>query len=154
MPALVRMIIATSLLASTATLAIGASDHGSREEAKALLERALAHIDAVGKQQAYADFSRRDGGFVDRDLYVYCFDMKGNNVAHGSNPAVIGMSMLDVMDADGVHLISEMIRVIQTSGQGWVDYKWPNPVTKKIESKSSFVRKAADDWCGVGYYKN
>jgi signal transduction histidine kinase len=26
-------------------------------------------------------------------------------------------------------------------GGGWVEYEWPSPQTKKIESKLSFVRK-------------
>jgi cytochrome c len=153
MTTLVRMAAAATLLAATATFAI-AADRGSKEEAKALLDKAIAHVDAVGKDKAFADFSRRDGGFVDRDLYVYCLDMKGTNLAHGANPALVGENMTNLLDADGVHVISDMIRVVQTSGEGWVDYKWPNPVTKKIEPKSALVRKAADDWCGVGYYKS
>jgi cytochrome c len=152
MTVLVRMVAAATLLATTATFAMGA-DRGSKEEAKALLERAIIHVSAVGKDKAFADFSRRDGGFVDRDLYVFCSDMKGNNVAHGSNPALVGENLMNLQDADGVHVISDMIHVIQTSGEGWVDYKWPNALTRKIEPKSSFVRKVADDWCGVGYYK-
>ena len=153
MTMLVRMVSAATLLATTATFAI-AADRGSKQEAMALLDKAITHVNAVGKDTAFADFGRPDGGFVDRDLYVYCFDMKGSAVAHGGNPALIGMSMIDLMDADGVHVISDMIRVVQTSGEGWVDYKWPNPITKKIEPKSAYVRKAKDDWCGVGYYKN
>jgi signal transduction histidine kinase len=147
------MVAAATLLAATATFAV-AADRGSKQEAKALLDKAIAHVDAVGKDKAFADFSRPDGGFVDRDLYVFCYDMKGNNVAHGSNPALIGLNMMDLIDADGALLVKESIRIVQTSGQGWVDYKWPDSLTKKIEPKSSYIRKAADDWCGVGYYKS
>jgi signal transduction histidine kinase len=153
MTVLVRMVAAATLLATSATFAV-AADRGSKEEAKALLDKAIAHVDAVGKDKAFADFSRHDGGFVDRDLYVFCSDMKGINLAHGSNPALVGENMMNLMDADGVHVLHEMIHVVQTSGEGWVDYKWPNAVTKKIEPKSSYVRKTADDWCGVGYYKS
>jgi signal transduction histidine kinase len=153
MTMLVRMVAAATLLATTATFAI-AADRASKEEAKALLEKALAHIDAVGKDQAYADFSRRDGGFVDRDLYVYCADMEGNILAHGANPVLIGQNLIDLTDTDGAHPIREGVRVVQTSGSGWIEFRFPNPVTKKIEAKTAFVSKAKDNWCGVGYYKN
>ena len=38
-------------------------------------------------------------------------------------------------------------------GEGWVDYKWPNPTTKKVEGKSSYVKKVGDLIIGVGIYK-
>jgi signal transduction histidine kinase len=147
------MVAAATLLATTATFATGA-DRGSKEEAKALLDRAIAHVNAVGKDKAFVDFSRPDGGFVDRDLYVLCLDMKGMTLAHGSNPALVGVDTFNLLDADGVYMVREMIHIVQTSGEGWLDYKWPNAITKKIEPKSTFVRKAADDLCGVGYYKS
>jgi hypothetical protein len=40
-----------------------------------------------------------------------------------------------------------------SSGNGWVDYKWPNPITNKIEDKSSYVEKMGDYFVGVGIYK-
>ena len=36
---------------------------------------------------------------------------------------------------------------------GWVDFKCPNPVTKRIENKSACVIHTNDVVCGVGYYK-
>lgn len=150
--ALVRMIVSAGLLAASATLAL-ADEHGTKDEAKTLLDRAIAHVDAVGSEKAFADFNNPNGGFKDRDLYVYCYDMEGKAVAHGGNPGLIGKNLMDLTDSNGVQPVKESIHVVQTSGQGWVDYKWPNPITKKIEAKSAYVRKAKDDWCGVGYYK-
>ena len=42
----------------------------------------------------------------------------------------------------------------QTSGEGWVTYKWPNPVSKKIEDKAAFIRKVDDMIVGCGAYKS
>ena len=38
-------------------------------------------------------------------------------------------------------------------GNGWIDYNWPNPLTNKIEAKSSYVEKMGDYFVGVGVYK-
>jgi cytochrome c len=57
-------------------------------------------------------------------------------------------------DQDGNYLIREMVKIAKTSGSGWVDYKWPNPITNKIEDKSSYVEKMGKDYfAGVGVYK-
>ena len=61
---------AVILVSSTITL-VAAADFGTAEEAKAMLERAVA---AVKKDEAKAldMFDTGEGGFKDRDLYVFC----------------------------------------------------------------------------------
>lgn len=39
------------------------------------------------------------------------------------------------------------------TGKGWVDYKWPNPLSKALEAKSSYVEKAGEVIIGCGIYK-
>jgi cytochrome c len=152
MSVLARIAAAAALVAISVGLAI-ADDRGSKEEAKALLDKAVAHINSVGSEKAYADFSSKSGGFVDRDLYVYCFDMEGKAVAHGGNPGLIGKNLMDMRDPDGVQPVKESIHMMQSSDHGTLDFKWPNPISKKIEAKQAFIAKAKADWCGVGYYK-
>jgi cytochrome c len=38
-------------------------------------------------------------------------------------------------------------------GQGSIEYKWTNPVTNKVETKVSYLKKTGDQVCGVGAYK-
>ncbi|WP_162913293.1 cache domain-containing protein [Rhodospirillaceae bacterium SYSU D60014] len=126
----------------------------SAAEAKAFAENAVAHIKAVGKKQAFADFSRKDGGFVDGELYMFCYEKDGTNVAHGGNPAFVGKNLLDVKDPDGVQVNAEIIKLGMSQGTGWLDFKWPNPVSKKVEAKSAYVMKVDDKTvCGSGYFK-
>jgi cytochrome c len=122
------------------------------EQTKALAERAAAHIQEVGKEKAFADFNRRDGGFIDGDLYVFCYDSKGVILAHG-NPAFMGRNMQRLKDPDGNEPLQLFNRKVREEGRGWVDYKWPNPVTKRIDDKSSYVIGIDDVVCGAGYYK-
>ena len=139
--------------AATPAIATEAPAH-TGEQAKALAERAVAHIRAVGRDQAFADFSRPDGGFVDGDLYVFCQDVSGVVVAHGGNPMLVGRNMTGVRGPDGRLANVEINQLGLTQGSGWLEFRWPNPATKRIELKAAYVLKVDDHTvCGSGYYK-
>jgi cytochrome c len=150
-----RKAFGWSLAAAIATLAGGSliAEARTADEAKAFAERAVAHIKEVGEEKAFADFSRPDGGYVDGELYVFCYAPDGTNKAHGGNPAFVGKNLLGVKDPDGVQVNAEIIKLGMAQGTGWVDFKWPNPVSKKIEAKSAYVIKVNEVVCGSGYYK-
>jgi signal transduction histidine kinase len=124
------------------------------DEAKAFAERAVAHIKDVGRDTAFADFSRPDSGYVDGELYMFCYAADGTNLAHGGNPSFVGKNLLNVKDPDGKLANAEIIRTGLEQGGGWVDFRWPNPVSKKIEAKSAYVIKVDQATvCGSGFYK-
>jgi cytochrome c len=122
---------------------------------KALAEAAVEHVKKVGADQAFKDFSTDKEHWTKKDLYVVAFDMKANCVAHGVNAKLIGCNHREIKDANGVHFTAEMTKIAQTKGEGWFDYLWPHPETKKMASTSTYVRKLAnfDGWVGVGIYK-
>lgn len=125
------------------------------DETKVFTERAVAHVKKVGAEKAFGDFSRPDGGFVDGELYMFCYGKDGLNKAHGGNPSFVGKNLLNVKDPDGVQVNAEIIKKGMADGTGWVDFKWPNPVSKKVEPKSAYVIKVDDETvCGSGYYKS
>jgi signal transduction histidine kinase len=135
------------------TIAVPAAAR-TADEAKALAERAVAHIHAVGRDQAFTDFSRPDGGFVDGELYVFCQDVSGVVVAHGGNPKLVGRNMAGVRGPDGRLPNVEINQLGFSQGSGWLEFRWPNPVTKRIELKDAYVLKVDDSTvCGSGYYK-
>jgi cytochrome c len=143
-------------LAATLSLLPAGSGHAARtaDEAKAFAEKAVAHVKDVGRDKAFADFSRADGGYVDGELYMFCYAADGTNLAHGGNPAFVGKNLLNVKDPDGKLANAEIIRTGLEQGTGWVDFRWPNPLSKKIEAKSAYVIKVdAATVCGSGYYK-
>lgn len=123
------------------------------EQAKAFSERAAAYIEQVGEEKAFSDFTRKDGGFVDGELYVFCYDRNGVNKAHGGNRSFVGRNLLHIKDPDGVEPNAQIVKMGFEHGRGWVDFKWPNPVTKRIERKSAYVIRTHDVVCGAGYYK-
>jgi len=136
--------------------AAGAAERGSAAEAKALVEKAVAKVRADGRPPALAAFGSRDGGFVDRDLYIFVFDFDGKILSHGADKALIGQNLVarQTKDADGKLFAAEFVEVARTRGEGWVDYKWANPLSGAVEAKSSFVKKVDDTLLlGCGFYK-
>jgi hypothetical protein len=59
------------------------SQYGSADEAKAMLMKAVAAVKA-DKAKALEMFNKGEGGFRDRDLYVFCNDSTGKIVAQGN----------------------------------------------------------------------
>lgn len=145
----VSMALLAPLLPSFA-----ATEFGSKEEAVAMVERVQAEFKKEGAETTFKDVSDKSvKAFHDRDLYVFIYDMQGKCVAHGARPALIGKNLIDLKDQDGKYLIREMVALAQGPGSGWVGYKWPNPVTNKIEDKTSYIEKMGDYFIGVGIYK-
>jgi signal transduction histidine kinase len=126
----------------TAVLSVSAmaQDHGSKDEAKAMVNAALAHIKAVGNTKAFADFGTDKATWNKKDLYVVVQDTKGVVLVHGANEKLVGKNLIDFKDQNGKLFVQELISV-GSKGEGWVDYDFTNPSTKKVEGKSSFVKK-------------
>jgi cytochrome c len=135
--------------------AVASDQKGTADEAVAMVKRAVAYIKANGKEKAFAEFANpANHQFHDRDLYIFVYDFNGVAVAHGNNPKMVGKNLLEMKDTEGTYIIKGFIDVANTKGKGWVDYKWPNPVTKAVEQKSGYVEKAEGDLIvGSGIYK-
>ena len=130
-----------------------AADNGSAAEATALVQRAAEYLKANGPAKAYAAFNDQAGQFKDRDLYMFVMDLNGKMLAHGANAKLIGKDLAGLKDSDDKYFIKSMLDVAKAKGKGWVDYKWPHPVTKAIEPKSTYVEKIDDLVIGCGIYK-
>jgi signal transduction histidine kinase len=132
------------------------SEYGSRAEAVAMVKRVQEMFKKDGADatfRAVSDPANKE--FHDRDLYPYIYNLSGVCVAHGARPALIGKNLLDIKDQDGNYLIRAHINIAKGPGSGWVSYKWPNPLTNRIEDKTSYVEKMGDDYfVGVGVYRD
>lgn len=144
-------VIVAAAFVMTAT-ALWAAENGTPAEAEALVKKAVAEIKA-NKEKALAEISNPKGKFVDRDLYVFVYDMKGKCVAHGFNQKMIGKDLIEMKDSDGKFYVKERIEIAKTKGKGWQEYKYTNPVSKKIENKSAYIEKVDDLIVGCGVYK-
>ncbi|MBJ7313807.1 cache domain-containing protein [Rugamonas sp. CCM 8940] len=145
---------ATATTTTTTTTERAEADNGSAERTLALVRRAVAHLRQVGPQRAFADFSDPRGAFVDGTLYVAVNDaVTGVNLAHGWTPKVVGNSLLELQDSDGVFLIKKLIAVGNSpSHRGWVEYKWPHPLSHQWRRKRAYTERVGDVLITSGYF--
>jgi signal transduction histidine kinase len=142
------------VLAVIVAFAAGVVHAATLDEAKAITEKAAEFWKANGKEKALAEFNNPNGQFVKGDVYVVALDFKGNVLAHGGNPKLVGANLWNQKDPGGVkYLVREQIEVAKTKGSGWVEFVWANPVTKKVQPKKAWViRIGHEDYlvnCGV-----
>lgn len=130
-----------------------AAEFGTKTEAEALVKKAVAFIKENGKDKAFAEFSNPKGKFIDKDLYIFVYDMNGKCVAHGANQKMIGKDLAEMKDPDGKFYVKERIEIAKTKGKGWQDYKYTNPISKKIENKTAYIEKTDNYIVGSGTYK-
>lgn len=153
---LIQLAAAAALTAALPAALPAAAQTGTKaDEVIAFVQKAVAHIGAVGEAKAFADFSNTSGDWVKGELYVFCHRISdGTNLAHGGNPGLVGKNVSGFKDPDGILVNQRIFDKVKAEGKGWVEYKWPSPVTKKVEPKAIYSEKVgADTVCGSGYYK-
>ncbi len=134
---------------STASL-VAAAEFGTADKSKAMLERAVAAV-KEDKAKALDMFNKGEGGFKDRDLYVFCANTSdGILTAH---PYLKGEPLQDIKGKKGYPLGKE---IMQNATEGTIKeltYWWPRPGSDKALEKVTFYTRVGDQDCGVGYYK-
>jgi signal transduction histidine kinase len=124
-------------------------------EATAMVKKGVAALKAAGadKSKIYAEVTAKDAKWVDRDLYLVVYGLDGVVRAHGANAKLVGEPLIDMLDIDGKPYIKERIELAKSKGTFWQDYKYTNPVSKKIEPKSMYCEKLDDLVACAGIYK-
>ena len=125
----------------------------NEKDAVALAEKGAQFVRAHGKAEMIARINRKDPEFNQGALYLAMRDMDGITIAHPTT-ALIGKNLLDVPDADGKPFRQEMLALARGKGFGWVDYKFRNPETGKVEAKSTYVLRVGDVALEAGIYKH
>jgi len=143
---------AVALLAGT-TLAL-AAQHATKDEAVAMVNKAVAAIKAEGVDKAYAEISTKGGKFSHLDLYVVVYGLDGKVLAHGANQKLIGKQMIEAQDVDGVYFVKDRVKLAREKGTFWQDYKFVNPVSKKIEPKEMYCERLNETAVCGGVYKS
>src|SRR5678815_3616839 len=133
------------------TASVWAADFGTAEEAKAMLERAVAAV-KEDKAKALDMFNKGEGGFKDRDLYVFCANASdGIITAHPYGDK--GKQLTDIEGMHGARLGQEIMEKATEGEIKEVSYWWPRPGSDEQVKKTSFYTKVGDQICGVGYYQ-
>ncbi|MBB3263257.1 signal transduction histidine kinase [Azospirillum sp. OGB3] len=110
------------------------------ERVRAIALKAADLIAARGLEAAAAVFNR-DGEFRHEALYVTVIDFAGVWKVYPPRPAGVGMSVINVKDPDGRDIVRDILSVARDAGEGWVEYRWLNPASNRIEPKTTFVKR-------------
>lgn len=144
------LVAVAAALISTSTLAAAGA---SKDEAVAMVKKGIAYIKANGPEKAYAAFTGKDKQFIDRDLYLVVYGLDGKVLAHGANEKQVGKDLLEMTDIDGKYFVKERVAMVKAKPAGaWQEYKFTNPVSKKIEPKVMYCEKQGETAVCGGVY--
>src|SRR5262245_11726754 len=149
---MIGAIAAVALVRSTTAFA-QQGQFGTAQEARAMLDKAVAAVKA-NKDAALVMINNGDGGFKDRDLYPFCFNLSdGKFVA--AVKRLLGTDTRALKDPTGKLFGPQLYAAAQEPiGQVTeVSYMFPRPGDTTPVPKVTFITKAGDLGCGVGYYK-
>ena len=130
-----------------------AGEAATKDEAVAMVKKAVVFIKEQGTDKAYTEISNKAGRFKDRDLYVVVYQLDGKVLAHGANEKLIGKDMSDAQDVDGVYYVKDRIALANKQPSFWQDYKFVNPVSKKVEPKQMYCERVENTAVCGGVYK-
>jgi cytochrome c len=133
-------------------LAVPQQSGGTAAEAQAMLQKALTEMKA-NPTAAIAKFNKADGGFRDRDLYVFCFEMGTGKFTAHPNPAFINTDVRALTEKDGSPQGTKIYDAAKAGTITTVNYNAPKPGGTDPVPKESYVTRVGDQGCGVGYYK-
>jgi len=144
-------LLAASFLLATAAQA--ADERATPQDAEDLVKTAASLLKKQGPEKAYAEFQRKGGPFIYKDLYVMVYDLNGKCLAHGADPAKVGKDLIDQKDANGKAYTRERIQLAQEKGKGWQEYVYKNPANGKVEPKVVYFEKVNEVVVSSGAYK-
>jgi cytochrome c len=147
-----KIVTAIALAAGISFPAWGA-DHATKDEAIAMVNKAVAFYKKEGAEKAFVAFDKKPGDFTDRDLYVLVYSTHGKVLAHGSNIKLVGKDMSEATDVDGKAYVKERMALAAKQKTFWQDYKFVNPMTKKIEPKEAYCDVEGEAIICSGVYK-
>jgi cytochrome c len=148
MKSIMSAVIATAVFALSTAHA--ADDPAA---AIAMVDKGAAFMQKNGKDALITAINAKSPEFVNGGLYLTMRALDGTQLAHPTNPKLVGKNLVVLPDADGKLFRKEIIDGAQKTGKGWVDYRYNNPTTGNIEKKSTYYLKTGDVILEAGIYK-
>jgi Cache domain len=145
--------VASAAVLGLSPTAFAQGQFGTADEAKAMLTKAVAAVKA-DKPKALAMFNKGEGGFKDRDLQPFCFNVSDGKLVAATVPNLLGSDIRTLKDKTGKEFGQENYKAAIEGKISEISYMFPRPGTDPtLFPKVSFVTGVADLGCGVGYFK-
>jgi cytochrome c len=117
------------------------------------VKKGIAYIKANGNEKGYAEITKKNGPFTDRDLYLVVYGLDGVVRAHGANEKMVGKNLIDLKDVDGKEFVRERVEMGKAKPSFWQEYKFTDPISRKVEPKSMYCERLNDTVVCGGIYK-
>jgi signal transduction histidine kinase len=146
----VLMERAEALRAAVSTMRLR---HGSADEALAMVNKAKAHFETVGRAQALKDIHSKTGEFVDRDLYLFGLDRQCHYFLHSAKPELVGSHLFAAIGREDTQFTTDAWERADAGG-GWIHYEIADAQTGQFKPKESYVMALGpDELIGCGCYQ-
>jgi cytochrome c len=152
-PRQITVLLACAILFAGSIGASVAAERATKDEAVAMVKKAVAFIKQQGSEKAYAEISNKSGQFNDRDLYIVVYRLDGHVLAHGANEKLIGTDQIAAKDPDGKEFVKERVELAKKQDSFWQNYKFPDPLTKNVEPKEMYCERLSDTAVCGGVYR-
>jgi cytochrome c len=116
----------------------------SKKMAINMVNKCFNYYKRHGEAKTFKAVNKKRGIFTRGATYVFIFDLLPVVKAHGTNHSLIGKNISKLKDVDGFHFPLAIVKKAKSKGKGWIDYRWTNPKTKKIEKKTTYLRISHD----------
>ena len=133
---------------SCANKSIVASAVRTTEDVQAFVQCAYEFVQEVGVEEARRAF-HEDERWKSGQIYVFVAEathMTEQLVVFPPDPSREGLPLGPLVDVFGNEFFSEGQRIVNSFGEGWLYYSFPNPATGRDEPKASYIKSI--DWKG------
>ena len=148
-----QLALRSAALALAAAAAPALAGMATKDEAVAMVKKGVAYIKASGTDKGYGAITGKEAQFVKDDLYLVVYGLDGKVLAHGANDKQVGKDLLELTDVDGKYFVKERVSLVKSKPAGvWQEYKFTNPVSKKVEQKVMYCEKQGETAVCGGVY--
>jgi len=147
----IRTIAAAAAIAVLAGTTLAFAEE-TKDDAVAMVKKAVALIKADGADKAYAAISA-GGEFVKGGTYAVVQGFDGMTLAHATNSKLVGKNMIEQQDVDGKFFARDLAENGKKQASFWYDFKFVNPATKKIQVKDQYCESLNATVVCAGVYR-
>ena len=121
---------------------------GCADEARAMVEKVVAHLRTHGKAATIAAIHDPKGPFRDRDMFVLLMDGQNYFRAFGIDPSKADKPAVAAPGVD-IKALCAQTHAAARAGGGWVAFRSMHPATGAVVEKLGYALPAGDDWVAL-----
>ncbi len=123
-----------------------------KSAAREMVKKAITYYKKHGREKTLKEMSNPRGCFVLGSLYGFAYDIEGTVIAHPINSSLIGGKLHDIPDESGKFFRREIVFKAKTNGSGWVEYRYTEPKSGKVQQKITYFEKYDNIIFCCGFY--